>query len=65
LKLNASLSTIVLNYTDREEIEQNGLGFDVIDKVFVTKEFSDKSPDIIERIEGYRNLGIPIHIEIL
>jgi cyanophycin synthetase len=65
LKLNAALSTIVLHYTDGKEIEENGLGFDVIDKVFVTKEFTEKNPDILERLEGYKNLGIPLHIETL
>jgi cyanophycin synthetase len=65
IKLNASLSTIVLHYSDIEQIEDSGLGFDTIDKVLVTSEFNSKNPQVAETLEGYRNLGVPVYTEIL
>lgn len=54
LKLNASLSTIVLHYTDLSEVEDYGLGFDVIDKLFIHKDI--KIP--MEKIEQYKKDGL-------
>lgn len=65
LKLNASLSAIVLHYKDLKEVEENGLGFDSVDKVFITEDFNSSHPNVIETLEGYKNLGKTVHIETL
>jgi cyanophycin synthetase len=65
LKLNASLSTIVFHYNDLKEIEENGLGFDTIDKIFVTTQFAKDNQNALDTLEGYKNLGLPVHIETL
>jgi hypothetical protein len=65
LKLNASLATIVFHYKDLNEIQENGLGFDTIDKIFVTAQFAKDNQNVLDTLEGYKNLGLPLHIETL
>ena len=56
LKVNGSLDNIILHYRDWEDVRNNGLGFDSIDYVFVTKEnFQNK--ECIRQIRKYKRKG--------
>ncbi len=50
LKLNASLSTIVLHYKDFDEIRELGFGFDSIDLLITDK--------VCEKVDEYKNNGL-------
>ncbi len=65
LKLNGSVTTIALHYETRKEIEENGLGFDSIDKIIIDSKFAQENEDIVSTLEGYQNLGIPYEIKIV
>lgn len=64
LKLNGTLTTIVLHYQTREEIQENGLGFDQVDRIIIDEAFSKQNPDIISTLEGYKNLGMSYEIKV-
>jgi hypothetical protein len=53
LKLNAILSTIVLHYPNLKEVHDYGLGFDVIDKLFVSKDI-----ELPKEFENYKDQGL-------
>ncbi len=42
LKINAYLNNIVLHYTNIDEVEKYGFGFDKIDTLYIKKEFENK-----------------------
>ena len=46
LKVNASLNNIILHYRDWDEIETNGLGFDRIDYLYISKELSSNKDNM-------------------
>ena len=57
IKCNASLDVIILHYRDWSDVEENGLGFDYIDTLFITKEmFNNK--ECIKKIKKYRKMKL-------
>lgn len=48
LKLNASLTTIILHYSTVEEVKEYGLGFDQIDKVILLTDLDKDDEKVIE-----------------
>lgn len=57
IKCNASLDVIILHYRDWNDVEENGLGFDHIDTLFITKEmFNNK--EYIKKVKKYKKMKL-------
>ncbi|MBI2356660.1 hypothetical protein HYV12_01200 [Candidatus Dojkabacteria bacterium] len=63
LKLNSSLSVIVLHYLSFDEVEEYGLGFDYTDAVVIEKEL--ESTKQYSTIQGLSNMGVVTKVETI
>lgn len=63
LKVNASLDNIILHYRDWEQVKENGLGFDRIDYIFISRE-NRSNRDYMKIIKKYKRKGYIKKIKI-
>jgi cyanophycin synthetase len=64
IKVNGSLDIIVLHHRDWKEVEENGLGFDSIDTLYITKEQA-KDKDNMKIMNRYKKLKLIANIKTI
>jgi D-alanine-D-alanine ligase-like ATP-grasp enzyme len=64
IKCNGALDTILLHYRDWSEVKEQGLGFDYIDTLYITKELSN-SKEEMKIVKKYKRKGLIDKIKIV
>jgi D-alanine-D-alanine ligase-like ATP-grasp enzyme len=64
LKINSLLNTIILQYRDLDEIRNHGLGFDRIDRLYVTQEIKENK-EAMKTLKKYKRQGYITKIKII
>ena len=64
IKCNASLDVIILHHRDWSDVVENGLGFDHIDTLYITKDMS-KDKEKMKIVKKYKKMKLINNIKLI